>query len=131
MNDEIEMYLKQNPNTPRKTTEENNRIREKEAFKQTKSEPVPCCKVFSYVNDFLELLRVENGFAKKNNNVKSISLDNSNQMILNNGIIAKGCNWIVPEWDDCQKKYVVWEPKYSIIKNKFGLDHTKNIIWLA
>ena len=28
------------------------------------------------------------------------------------------------------EKYSVWEPKYSVIKEKFGLSHTKNILWL-
>lgn len=130
MNENIETYFAQNPNTPRKTREENKQIRKEKAREQVGLVPVARSQVFSYVNEFLEMIRKENGYSEINIKAETLSLDNSNQAIINNGIIAKECNWVVPVWDDENKKYSQWEHKYTYIKNKFNLDHTKNIVWL-
>lgn len=141
----IEMFFAENPETPPKTTEFttyedrkyhwNKRINK--AHEQSQIEPVQYMQVLEYVNEFLTCLEEKNGGAGKRKQIdtelysdKELYLDNKKQTIINKGILAKECKWIVPVWDAIMKKYSKWEPKYCVIKNKFGLSHTKNIIWL-
>lgn len=126
----IEIYFAQNPNTPRGKREKNIEIRVNKAYEQAKLVPNQLSQVFTYVNEFLEKLQELNGRKHKITRFEIFFLDENKQIILDNGIIANDCKWIKPEWDDKTKKYSIWEHKYSSIKNKFGLSHTKNILWL-
>ena len=134
----IEKFFAENPDTPLKTTEStkyeerssnwNKRI--KKAHEQSQIEPIQYGQVFAYVNEFLTCLEEINGWVSKMVQTSSVFLDGKKQTIINKGIIAKECKWTVPVFDKTTKKYSVWEPKYSVIKEKFGLSHTKNILWL-
>lgn len=126
----IEIYFTENPNTPHGRGDENKKIRKSKAHEQAKLLPVQLSQVFTYVNEFLEKLQELNGKKCKTTRLETFFLDKNKQIILDNGIIVNDCKWIEPEWDDKTKKYSIWEPKYSSIKNKFGLSHTKNILWL-
>lgn len=118
----IEIYFAENPNTPHGHRDENKKTRKSKAHEQAKLLPFQLSQVFTYVNEFLEKLQELNGRKYKTTRLETFFLDN--------GIIANGCKWIKPEWDDKTKRYSIWEPKYSSIKSKFGLSHTKNILWL-
>ena len=126
----IEIYFAENPNTPHGHRDENKKTRKSKAHEQAKLLPFQLSQVFTYVNEFLEKLQELNGRKYKTTRLETFFLDKNKQIILDNGIIANGCKWIKPEWDDKTKRYSIWEPKYSSIKSKFALSHTKNILWL-
>lgn len=127
----IEIYFSENLNTPHnRCTEENERIRKLKANEQANLSPVPLCLILNSVNEFLEKLEELNGKKYITHQIDTLELDGKEQIIINRGIIARGCKWIIPVWDEDAKKYSVWEPKYSSIQKKFRLSHTKNILWL-
>lgn len=127
----IEIYFSENPNTPHnRNTEENERIRKSKAYEQVKLPPAPMCQVFNYVNEFLEKLEGLNGKRYNTPQIDTLLLDGKKQIIVNKGIIVRECEWIVPVWDEHAKRYSIWEPKYKFVQEKFGLSHTKNILWL-
>lgn len=64
------------------------RTRKDKALKQAKLEPVSFVKVYSYVNEFLELVREENGFTEKNIKIDTIKLDGKEHIIIDNGILV-------------------------------------------
>ncbi len=68
-------------------------LRNDEASKQSKLPPTPISTVFSYVNEFIELLRTSNGYCEKNVRFNTIVLDNSIHSIIDNGIICNQLNW--------------------------------------
>lgn len=134
----IKIFFAENPDTPPKTTvstkyeerKSNWNKRIKKAHEQSKIKPIQYRQVFSYVNEFLTCLEEINGGVGKKEQIYTVFLDGKEQTIINKGIIAKECKWTVPVWDKTMKKYSVWESKYSVIKEKFGLSNTKNILWL-
>lgn len=126
----IETYFLKNKETPNKSTDENYQIRKNMAYEQIKNDPARLSQILDCVNEFLICLEEINGEICEKTQINNLSLDWKNQIVINKGIIARGCKWIVPVWDENSKKYSVWEPKYSLIKNKFGLSHTKNVLWL-
>ena len=127
----IEIYFAENPNTPHnRETEKNEEIRKMKAREQAALPPFSLCQVLAYVNEFLTELEGLNGKKQELSQCDSILLDGNKQVIIDKGIIAKDCEWTVPVWDDNIGKYSVWESKYSFIQKKFGLKHTKNILWL-
>ncbi len=134
----IKIFFAENPDTPPKTTvstkyeerKSNWNKRIKKAHEQSKIKPIQYRQVFSYVNEFLTCLEEINGRVGKKKQIYTVFLDGKEQTIINKGIIAKECKWTVPVWDKTMKKYSVWEPKYSVIKEKFRLSNTKNILWL-
>lgn len=105
-------------------------IRVNKAIEQAALEPVPISKVFSYVNDFLELVKLKNGLALKRSQVEQIKLDKEKQIIIDNGIIAVDCHWTEPIYDNELRKYTYYDRKYDIIKDKFDLRYPNDIIWL-
>ncbi|MFV0381175.1 MAG: hypothetical protein ACK5KR_02925 [Breznakia sp.] len=106
------------------------RIRNQEADEQAKIPPVPLSKVFSYVNDFIELIKSDHGYEKKCIRLDCIKLDGIQQIVLDNGIIAKACNWSRPDWNKKRRKYTYWDPKYDFIKDTFSLKSPRDIVWL-
>lgn len=105
-------------------------VRNDKADEQAKISPVSISTVFSYVNEFLEMIRFNNGVTEKNIRCEHIELDNIHHMIVDNGIIVKGCIWSSSIWDTRQSKYTIYDKKYDIIQNKFNLMHPSDIIWL-
>lgn len=134
----IEEFFDIYPDTPSKTTsstkyEERNsnwNKRIKKAHEQSKIDPIQYSQVLTYVNEFLTCLEAKDSSVGKSEKKNTIILDGREQTIINKGIIAKKCKWTVPVWDKIEGKYSVWENKYSKIQKKFGLNHTKNILWL-
>ncbi len=105
-------------------------LRKDKAIEQAKQSTMPFSKVFSYVNEFLEMIRADNGYITRNIKCDFIELDNTKQMILDNGIIAKNLEWEENVYDKTLKKYIKWDKKYDDIKEKFKLEDARDIIWL-
>ena len=105
-------------------------VRNDKAKEQSDDPPVPISQVFSYINEFIELLRKSNGALEKNIKKETIVLDNTIHTILDNGIIACGLNWNLPIYDKDKRKYIDWDYKYNIIKDEFGLNTPQDIVWL-
>ena len=108
----------------------NDTVRNDKADEQAKLSPASFSKVFSYVNEFLEWIRSDNGYKKKIIRCECIELDSVQQMILDNGIIVRNCNWQSCEYDKKLKKYTYWDPKYNVIRDRFRLKHPEDIVWL-
>lgn len=90
-------------------------------------EPISFIKVYSYVNEFLELVREENGFTEKNIKIDTIKLDGKEYIIIDNGIVVRDNNWSSPHWNG--KIYDKYDKKYDIIKEKFDLERASDILW--
>ncbi|MEE0862454.1 MAG: hypothetical protein U0L79_05675 [Lachnospiraceae bacterium] len=127
----IEIYFSENPNTPHnRVPAKNEEIREIKAREQAALKPATLSQVLNHVNEFLMELEKLNGSKQEFLQMDTVVLDGKKQVIINKGIIARECEWVVPVWDDNTEKYSVWENKYSSIQKKFGLKHTRNILWL-
>ncbi len=87
-------------------------------------------EVFYLVNYILEILRYDNGFSKRNIKIDNIKLDNKEHTIIDNGIFVRDCIWKKPTYSGTEKKYIGWDEKYDIIKRKFKLEYSSNIVWL-
>ena len=107
------------------------RTRNEKASEQAGIESVPLGKVFSYINEFIELIREENGFPEKNIRSDTIELDGKEHIILDNGIIVRDNNWKLPEghWKGKIYVYDVYDKKYDIIIDKFNLERVNDILW--
>lgn len=69
------------------------RTRNEKAAKQAELESVSLSRVFSYINEFLELIREDNGFEEKNARLEIIKLDDVEYVIMDNGIIIRNSNF--------------------------------------
>lgn len=107
----------------------NDRTRIEKALEQAKRAPVPLSKVYSYINEFLELIREDNGFTNKNIKKDAIELDGVKNIIIDNGIIINNNNWIPPQWDRDRKTYIRYDRKYDDIKDKFELEYVSDLLW--
>ncbi len=105
------------------------RTRNEKAAKQALLESVPLGKVFSYINEFLELIREDNGFNEKNTRLDIIKLDNTEHVIIDNGIIIRDDSWIYPQWNINTHSYDVYDKKYDDIKDKFDLERVSDVLW--
>lgn len=105
-------------------------LRNDKAKNQSEFSPAPICNVFAYVNEFIELLRTENGYSEKNVRFEPFVLDNTVHTIMDNGILAMGLKWDDPIYDCKKKEYVEWDYKYDIIKDKFKLNKPSDIVWI-
>ena len=98
-----------------------------EALKQATKKTVSIAHIIELINEFLTLLC-------KNDKIvffyDSIELDGKNHEIIKNVIVAKNCKWVEPIYDKKLSKYISWDDKYNIIKDKFQLDCANDIIWL-
>lgn len=82
------------------------------------------------MNEFIELLRAENGYCEKNVRFEPFVLDNTIHTIMDNGILTMGLKWDAPIYDCKKQKYVEWDYKYDVIKNKFNLGKPSDIVWI-
>lgn len=105
-------------------------LRNDVARKQSNLSPTQMCNVFSYVNEFIELLRISNGYCEKNIRFESFVLDNTIHTIMDNGILTMGLKWDAPIYDYKKQEYVEWDYKYDIIKSKFNLGKPSDIVWI-
>lgn len=103
------------------------RTRNERAGEQATIDSVPFGKVYSYINEFLELIREDNGFTEKNIKLDTIKLDGTEHIIIDNGIIIRDNNWIPPHWNG--KTYDIYDKKYDVIQDKFGLERVCDILW--
>ncbi len=108
----------------------NDTVRNDKADEQAKLSPVSFSEVFSYINDFLELIRSDNGHNEKIIRCDCIELNNIQQVILDNGIIAKNLEWEECEYDKPSGKYMKWDAKFDVIKEKFNLKNPYDIVWM-
>lgn len=86
-------------------------LRNDEARKQSNLSLAQICKVFSYVNEFIELRRTANGYCEKNVRFEPFVLDNTIHTIMDNGILTRGLKWNAPIYDCRKQKYVKWDYK--------------------
>lgn len=105
-------------------------VRNEKAEEQAMLLPVPLSDIFSYVNEFIELIRTENGYTNKTVRCETIELDGTYQLILDNGIIANNLNWEACEYDKKLNRYIFWDKKYDTIKDKFLLANPYDIVWM-
>ncbi len=107
------------------------RTRNDKAIKQAKLCPVPFSKVYSYINEFLEMIRESNGFSKKNIKIDTIQLESKEHTIIDNGIIIKDNKWELPQGHWEGNRYVddFHDKKYDAIKDKFNLERPSDILW--
>ena len=86
-------------------------LRNDVARKQSNLSPTQICNVFSYVNEFIELLRTANGHCENNVRFEPFVLDNTIHTIMDNGILTMGLKWNAPIYDCRKQKYVKWDYK--------------------
>lgn len=104
------------------------KTREKKAHEQAEIPSIPSLsKVYSYINEFLELIREENGFTVKNVKIDTINLEGVEHIIIDNGIIIRDNCWIPPHWNG--KTYDKYDEKYNTIQDKFDLERVSDILW--
>lgn len=104
-------------------------IRNDKAIQQAKLPATAISKVFSYVNEFLELLREDNGYTVKNVRCDSIMLDNIIHPIIDNGIICYRMNWESPIYNKNKRCYTSWDSKYDEISKVFN-NNIRDLIWI-
>lgn len=109
----------------------NDRTRNDEAKKQSTLEPVPFSIVYSYINEFFEIIRESNGFTDKNIQIDSIQTDNKEHIIIDNGIIFRDNKWALSEghWEGKCYTYDTYDKKYDAIRTKFQLERVSDILW--
>lgn len=123
-------YEKENGDRGRRSIHNRyDKTRVNKAKEQSLQEPAAVSKVMAYVNELLNCIKLNNG-ASKTIHVGTIELDDRSHLILDNGIIAVGCNWMAPKYDKKAHKYIEWDSKYDKIKEAFGLSDMKNIVWI-
>ena len=82
-NEKSNCYMLKGVNHPTDKT------RNKKAAKQATMEPISFSKVYSYINDFLEMIRKDNGFEEEIIRIDSIKLGEAEHVIIDNGIIIR------------------------------------------
>lgn len=106
------------------------KTRNNKAKEQATLQATPLNEVIGYVNELLELLKSANNVKQEDVKFKQIELDNVEHCVLDNGIIAKGCEWKPPVYDKDKKEYTSHDNKYDVIKCKFQLRYPNDIVWL-
>lgn len=110
-------------------TKDKDKTRIEKAVEQANTDKrpiIPLSKVYSYINEFLECIREDNGFTEKNIKIDFIELDGKEHLIIDNGIIIRDNNWISSKKDQYDPKY---DPKYDVIKDKFNLESVSDLLW--
>ena len=106
------------------------RTREKKAKEQAKLVPTSFSDIYAYINEFLDLLRITNGFDKKRIGLDTIHLRNKEHLIIDNGIIIRNeLFWEQPTWSQQESTYVEYDSKYIDIKDKFDLERVSDLLW--
>ena len=105
-------------------------LRNDKALEQAKRKAVDPGVVYKYVNEILELFRRENGFTEPKSKNGRLLLDGTEQEVLNNGIIVKGCKWEAPLYSKELHCYTKWDLKYDEIAKFFYLAKPSDIVWL-
>lgn len=73
------------------------RTRNGKAIKQAELDSVLFIKVYSYINEFVEIIRNSNGFTDKNIQIDIIRLDNREHIVIDNRIIIRENKMFLPE----------------------------------
>ena len=106
------------------------RTRNDTAAEQAKKEPVAFSKVYSYINEFLEMIRKDNGFEEEITRIDHIRLGEKEHIIIDNGIVIRDSKWILPaDWDENKRSYNTYDKKYDLIKAKFKLERASDLLW--
>lgn len=107
------------------------RTRNEKAIKQAEIDSIPISKVYSYINEFMEIIRNANGFTDKNIQVDTIRLDDKEHIVIDNGIIIRENKWDLPQGHMEGKCYIddFHDEKYDVIKKKFNLERASDILW--
>ncbi len=135
----IEIFFAKNPDTPPKTTRDTEFKERKEnwdkrinkAKEQAQIKPMPYSQVFGYVNEFLNMVKHQSNEVNDKKSIELLSLDADNlALILDKGIIAQGCSWSTPIWNEEKHMYTFWDTKYDSMKERFQLNYPSDIIWM-
>ncbi|WP_461810592.1 hypothetical protein [Faecalimonas sp.] len=59
-----------------------------------------------------------------------MELEKSKQVIIDSCIVATNLKWDNCVFDKASNKYIYWDPKYDLIRNKFNLKSPSDIIWM-
>ena len=106
------------------------RTREKKAKEQAKLAPTSFSDVYAYINEFLDLLRLTNGFDKKRIGLDTIHIGKKEHIIIDNGIIIRNESfWELPRWNKQKSTYDRYDSKYDSIKAKFDLERVSDLLW--
>ena len=111
------------------------RTREKKAKEQAKLVPTSFSDIYAYINEFLDLLRLTNGFDKKRIVLDTIHFgnkehgNNKEHLIIDNGIIIRNEFWEPPRWNHQKGTYDSYDSKYEYIKAKFDLERVSDLLW--
>lgn len=105
------------------------KTRKEEATKQATRKPYSFSEVYSYINEFLETIRKDNGFKEEIIRIDSIKIGEAEHIIIDNGIIIRDNHWISPHWDKETKTYDKYDEKYDFIAHRFKLERVSDILW--
>lgn len=105
------------------------KTRYNKATEQSKLPPCPISQVFAYINEFLELIRDDNGFEEKIIQIDTIKLGEREHVIRDNGILIRDNKWRYPHWNDEKRTYDIYDEKYDVIKERFKLERISDILW--
>ena len=106
------------------------RTREEKAMEQGELAPTSFSDVYAYINEFLDLLRLTNGFDKKRIELDTIHFGNKEHLIIDNGIIIRNeLHWKPPRWNHQKGTYDSYDSKYDAIKAKFDLERVSDLLW--
>lgn len=106
------------------------RTREEKAMEQAELAPTSFSNVYAYINEFLDLLRLTNGFDKKRIELDTIHIGNKEHLIIDNGIIIRNeLYWEPPRWNQQKGTYDSYDSKYDDIKAKFDLERVSDLLW--
>ena len=120
------------------------RTREEKAMEQAELAPTSFSDVYAYINEFLDLIRLTNGFDKKRIELDTIhlgnkehqlgnkehQLGNKEHLIIDNGIIIRNeLYWEPPRWNHQKGTYDSYDSKYDAIKAKFDLERVSDLLW--
>lgn len=108
------------------------RTREEKAMEQAELAPTSFSDVYAYINEFLDLLRLTNGFDKKRIVLDTIHLGNKEHLIIDNGIIIRNeLHWDQPRWNQQKITYDRYDSKYDVIQAKFDLERVSDLLWFT
>lgn len=129
------MYFEPDEERPfNRNKDANWKRRYEKACEQRALVPVPVEQVIKYANDFFTKIKEEQGAGAGNklkNWPKEVELDGKKHPVVGNCLIVRGCDWWYDPTQYTQKpEEWKYDPKYDVIRRKFGLGAYNNLVWL-
>lgn len=105
-------------------------LRNDKAKEQSQLEAKPKEDVLDAINELFYFIKYGKSDIKPSYKEDSIILDEKECKIIGDCIIASNLKWELPTWDKEKNKYVSWDKKYNLIKEKFDLSSENSIVWI-